>query len=74
MGKHPHAHNPPGRTPPALEGTGSKMMSAPSGQGRLIRVGELWRSTATNMAHQRDVRSGIKQPSATEWSISGATS
>ena len=23
MGKHPHAHNPPGRTPPAPEGTGS---------------------------------------------------
>jgi hypothetical protein len=34
--KHPHAHNPPGRTPPAREGTGSKLMRAPSGQGRLI--------------------------------------
>ena len=25
MDKHPHAHNPSGRTPPALEGTGSQV-------------------------------------------------
>ncbi|MCX6689266.1 MAG: hypothetical protein NTZ39_06215 [Methanoregula sp.] len=39
MDKHPHAHNPPGRTPPALAGTGSRVMHAPSGQGRLIGTG-----------------------------------